>query len=121
MRGERGEGKLGLFIWLILFGAGIFFAVRTIPAKIAVYEFTDFCEKETRIIATRAGRLDEAKFVQSILEKAEELQIPVSKKQVKVRTTQGKVYADISFEMSVDLEVYTWVWRYDEHYESLRM
>lgn len=121
MRGQRGEGKLGLFIWLIIFAAGVFVAVRTIPVKIAVYEFNDFCEKETRIAATRQAQPDHGRLLNSILEKAEELQIPLDKKQIKIKATQAKVFTDVKYQVSVDLEFYTWVWEYDQHYESIRM
>jgi len=117
---ERGNGKLGVLVWLLLVAGSVFFAVRTIPAKVAAYEFNDFCEQEVRVAATR-GRFSEKALVKSILEKAEEVGIPLDRKQVRVRTRQKKIEVDITYEVPIDLEVYTWVWKYDQHYESLRL
>ena len=120
MSSERGNGRLGVLVWLFVVAGAVFFAVRTIPAKVAAYEFNDFCEQEVRVAATR-GRFSEKKLVRSILEKADEVGIPIDRKQVRVRVRPKKIEVDIAYELPVDLEVYTWVWKYRQHYESLKM
>lgn len=122
MRGQRGEGKLGLLFWLLFFGAGLYFAVQTIPVKIAVYEFNDFLEKETRFHVTRSsGQFSPAALQKAILEKAEELEIPLDKKQITIKRRGKKVHTDVNYSVTVDLSVYEWVWRYQQHYENYRM
>ena len=122
MRGERGEGRLGVFVWLAIFGAAIFFAVKAVPAKIAVYEFNDFCEQEIRMTATRgSNRISAEEIRKKILDKAAELEIPIDKKQVKIQKQRNKITAQVEYQMTVDLAVYQWVWDYNEKYESMRM
>ncbi len=120
MSNERGNGKLGVLVWLLVVGAAVFFAVRTIPAKVAAYEFNDFCEQEVRRAATR-GQFSEKVLLESILEKADEVGIEVDRKQIVIRNRTRKIEVDISYELPIDLEVYTWVWTYRRHYESLRL
>lgn len=121
MTGQRGEGRLGVFIWLLIFGAGIFFAVRTVPAKVAVYEFHDFIEQETRFAATRGSGAREAKLFQEILDKAQELELPVTKENLKLKSNSRSIKVHVNYQVPVDLAVYEWVWRYDKEFESLKM
>ena len=121
MRNERGNGRLGVIIWLAVTAAAIFAAAQIIPAQIAVYEFHDFCEQRARFAATRGGRFDAKKLTKEIMDKAEELGLPVDKKKIKVKRTKNAVKVDVQHSVDVDLAIYTWTWDYDEHYESFRM
>ncbi len=121
MWSDRGSGRLGVIIWIALMAAGVFAAVRIIPAKVAVYEFHDFVESQGRFSATRGGAWDEAGLRRRVLDKAREVGIPLSKKQVKIRRTKNAVRINIKHQVTVDLAVYDWVWEYDREFESLRM
>ena len=122
MRGERGEGRLGVIVWIAIFGAAVFFAVKTVPAKVAVYEFNDFCEQEIRMTATRgSSRVSAEQIRKRILEKAASLDIPLDKKQVKIQKQRKVISAQVEYQMTVDLGVYEWVWDYNEKFESIRM
>ena len=122
MRGERGEGRLGVFVWLAIFASAIFFAVKTVPVKVAVYEFNDYCEQEIRMTATRgSSRISAEEIRKKILDKALELEIPLDKQQVKIQKQRNKITAQVDFQVTIDLAVYQWVWDYKEKYESIRM
>ncbi len=121
MRNQRGNGRLGVIIWLALMGSAVFAAVRIIPVKVAVYEFHDFCEQRTRFAATRGGRFNAEKMIKEILDKAKDVEIPLNKKQIKLKRTRNAITLKVRHEVEVDLAVYTWVWKYDEKYESFRM
>lgn len=121
MRNQRGNGKLGVFIWIAIMAAGIFAAVRIIPVKVNIYEFHDYCEKEARFSATRGGHFDAVKLKKKVLDKAAELGLPLDKKQVTVKRSKSSVKVKVKHEVAVDLAVYTWIWSYDETFESMRM
>jgi len=121
VQSQRGNGRVGVVIWIAVMAAAVFAAVRIIPTKVAVYEFHDFCEKQARLAATRGGRFDAAALKKTIFDKAEELSLPLGKKSVSIKRDRAKVRIKVKHDVEVDLAFYDWVWSYDETYESIRM
>jgi hypothetical protein len=117
---ERGSGRIGVVVWIALMGAAVFAAVQMIPMKVAIYEFHDHVETQTRFMAT-SSRFSEAKLREAILDKAEELSLPVNPKQLSIKRTGKHIQVRLQHEVDVDLAVYTWVWKYDKTWESLMM
>jgi len=109
--GERGEGRIGLLITLIVIAVMIFLAVRIIPVRIAAYEFRDVLREEARYGAVRNS--DEI-VVKRILDKAAELEIPLKKQDLKVSRTPSQMVIKASYEQPIDLKVTTYVYRFDE-------
>lgn len=120
MNRERGSGRLGVIIWIAIMGAAVFAAAQIIPMKIAVYEFHDYVENESRFMATR-GRFDPSGLEKSILEKADELGLPLDPKQVDVQHRGKRINVHVQHSVEVDLTVYKWVWQYDKEFENLAM
>ena len=108
--GERGEGRVGALIALAVVGIAIFLGVKIIPVRVAAYEFRDFCEQECRYAAVR--KHDE-QVRKRILEKAEELEIPLDPKRLKLERTRSEMIVTASYEQPIDLKVYTYVYRYE--------
>ena len=107
---QRGEGRLGMIFALIIVAVAIFLAVKFVPAKIAAYEFGDFLEKECRYAATRQ---DNKQIVARIMEKAEEMELPLKKKNLIVRRDKGWMVIKASYEQPLDLKVTTYIYKFD--------
>ena len=107
---QRGEGRIGLIITLVIIAIAIFLAVKYVPAKITAYEFGDFIEKECRFAATRQ---DDSQIVIRIMDKAEELDIPLKKKDLVVRLTKGDFNIKASYEQHLDFKVTTYVYKFN--------
>lgn len=107
---QRGEGRLGLIVALVIIALAIFLAVKFVPAKIAAYEFGDFLEKECRYAANRQK---DSTIVDRIMEKAEEMEIPLKKKNLIVRRTRSEMVIKASYEQVLDLKVTTYVYKFD--------
>jgi len=107
---QRGEGRLGLIITLVIIAIAIFVGVKFIPAKITAYEFGDFIEQECRFAATRR---DDAQIVVRIMDKAEEMDVPLKKKNLIVRRTKGEMIIKASYEQPLDLKVTTYIYKFD--------
>ncbi len=120
MRNQRGEGKLGVILWLAIIGSGIFAAVRIVPAKVAVTELHDFADTQVQSAGT-AMRLDEGHLLDTIVDKARELNLPLEKKQMKFEVGTNDVRLRMVHQVTVDLAVYEWVWNYDLTFTHLRM
>jgi hypothetical protein len=108
---ERGEGRVGLMITLIIVAVAIFLGVKIIPVRIAAYEFRDVLREEARYGAVRST---DAEVVKRILNKAAELEIPLEKKNLKVSRTQSKMIVSATYEQPIDLKVTTYVYKFDE-------
>lgn len=108
-KGERGEGKVGVLIAIVVVAIGIFLGVKIIPVRIAAYEFQDFVEQECRYAAVRKS--DQA-VRKRIIEKARELEIPLDPKKLKLDRTRSEMIIRASYEQPIDLKVTTYVYKF---------
>ena len=108
-RGERGEGKIGLLIAVALVAIGVFLGVKIIPVRVAAYEFRDFVEEECRFAAVRKG---DGEVRERIIQKAEELRIPLDPKKLKLQRYGGEMIITADYEQPIDLSVTTYVFKF---------
>ncbi len=119
MRNERGGGRLGVFIWIVIMALAIFVATKTIPRRIAVLEFHDYCDEQTQYAAA-SSRVGEEQVRNNVMQKARELEIPIESKKLKFEAFKNEVKLHLSHEVEVDLKFYNWVWKYDRTWEHIR-
>jgi hypothetical protein len=108
--GQKGEGRVGLLIALILVGTAIFLGMKIIPVRISAYEFRDTLREEARYAAVRNSDKAVAK---RIMDKAEELEIPLKPKNLHLKRTQSEMIITASYEQPVDLKVTTYVYKFN--------
>lgn len=75
LRNERGEGKIGLIIAILVVGLAVHVGMKIIPHKIETSEFQQTIEDSLLNLA--ANVMNEESFLVAVTEKAEELEIPV--------------------------------------------
>jgi hypothetical protein len=107
--GERGEGKVGVLIALVVVAIAIFLGVKIIPVRIAAYEFQDFIEQECRYAAVRK---DTETVRKRIIRKARELEIPLNKKHLKLERTHNEMIITAAYEKPIDLAVTTYTYKF---------
>ena len=95
---------------VIVVGVAIFLGMKIIPVRISAYEFRDTLREEARYAAVRNSDKAVAK---RILDKAEELEIPLKAKDLRLKRTQSEMIITASYEQPVDLKVTTYVYRFD--------
>jgi hypothetical protein len=115
---ERGEGKFGLIVMILLLAAVIFVLVKVVPPRINAYEFKDFMETYAR---TDCWNRTEDQMKKDLLEKAGALDLPVKPENIKIQREGANVKIEAAFDVPVDLKVHTLVLHYDftqnaEHY-----
>ena len=98
-RRERGEGQLGCVIGLILLAAAIFVAYKIIPVKVAAADF----RREVIDEARSAGRHNDARIRASIMNKAEELELPVKQENLKVVRRNNSIKIEVEYTVPIDL------------------
>jgi len=107
--GERGEGRLGLLIAVAVVAIGIFLAVKIIPVRIAAYEFRDYIEEECRFAAVRKS---DGEVRERIIQKAEDLEIPLDPKKLQMKRYSGEMIIKANYEQPIDLSVTTYVFKF---------
>ncbi len=117
-RRERGEGRLGLIIMLLIVAAVIFVLVKAVPPRVNAYEFKDFMNQYAR---EDCWNRSHDQMVADLLQKAKELNLPITSKNLKVVRNGAHITMEAKFDVPIDLKVYTWVMHYDftqsaEHY-----
>lgn len=108
---ERGEGKIGLLIAVVVFGVAIFLGVKIIPVRVAAYEFRDTLREEARFAAVRST---DSQVAKRIMKKAAELELPLDMDDLTVQRTQQKVTISAKYEVPIDLKVTTYIYKFDE-------
>lgn len=114
-RGERGEGRLGTLIGLTVLALTIYLGYKFIPVMVNAYAFRDYIEQETRFAALRNR---DAEVIKRVLRKAEELELPVSNKSIKVNRTQSRFDITVKYTISIETPVYVYNWMFDERFSA---
>jgi hypothetical protein len=106
---QKGEGRVGFFIALIIVAVVVFLGIKIIPVRISAYEFRDTLREEARYAAVRN---DDEKVAVRIMEKAKELEIPLKRNQLKIRRTTGEMIISAYYDQPIDLKVTTYVYKF---------
>lgn len=102
-----GRGYPKLIFTILVLGAIAYVAVKTIPIYVHNYELQDFI----RQLAIRAtvNRTSAETVQNDILAEADELDLPIRRRDVKVTVNSAGVTIELDYTVPVDLKVYTWV------------
>jgi hypothetical protein len=105
-----GEGKLGCIIWLLALVAVIGIAAKLIPIKIRSAELYDFMEEQ----AMFAGRRGPDQLKKAILDRAAELDLPLTKKNLEIKRTGGRIRMRAKYVVPVEFPGYTYMWEFEQ-------
>jgi hypothetical protein len=106
---ERGEGRIGFLISVIVVAIAVFLGVKIIPVRIDAYEFRDTLREEARYAAVRH---DDKTVADRIMKKAKELEIPLRRNNLSLHRTTGEIVIQASYEQPIDLKVTTYVYKF---------
>ena len=114
-RRERGDVPIGCLIGLVLIGVAALVAIKAGPIMISIGEL----DSEISVLADRANRLDynDKRIMRDILDKAQFLDLPVTKKDVKIERSRSRIKVTVEYQKEIDCGVYTSVWK-KRHYED---
>ena len=109
--GQRGEGRVGFIIALVLVLGGIFVGLKVIPVRINAYQLEDTLREEARFAS--ANRTKDTEIKQRILEEARALNIPLLPENVTIKRSKKEVVVAAKFVQPIDLKVTVYTYRYD--------
>jgi hypothetical protein len=104
-RAEGGEGKFKAILFLAVFVSLIFIGFKTIPAYVAEYQLADKMQEVARYSVV--NRQSEEQVRDSIFKVVQDLDIPATKEDIKVTSTNSLVTINVDYRVPVDLLVYS--------------
>ena len=107
---QRGEGRVGLVIALIILAAAIFAGAKFVPVYVAAYDMKDLIRRETQGATLRT---DEA-IRKTILIKAKELKLPIGRANIVATRTNAKFTLRVHFKKELDMALFTYTFKFDE-------
>ncbi|MGH9400325.1 MAG: hypothetical protein ACRD00_08140 [Thermoanaerobaculia bacterium] len=110
-RGARGEGRVGCVIWLGIVGLIAYGLVKIVPVKVANSSFEDFLTEQASFGSIKSVRAIE----REILDKAKDLEIPVTKDNLTITKTREKITIEAHYEVTIEFfgGAYKYVWKCD--------
>src|SRR6202158_4527853 len=110
-RGERGYGKVGCFIWVLLVGLIGYCLYQIVPVKVANSSFDDAMTEQASF-----GSIKSVKQMEfDLLEKAKELGVPVTKENLTITKTREKITIEAHYVVEIVFfgGAYKYVWKRD--------
>ena len=108
--GEKGEGRAGFLITLVLFLIGVFLVVKIVPVRVEGYQFRDVLREEARYAAVHR---DDKGVQQRILDSARSMNIPLDPKNLNIRRTKSEVIITVNYQVPIDLKLTTYTFKVD--------
>ena len=113
-RRERGEGQFGCLVGLVLLLVAGLIAYRMIPVKVKSAEMRDTVVDE----AKSAGQQGDAAILRNILYKAEQLQLPITEKDVQIKRANSMIRVEVSYTVPVQFPGYVYNWNFHHKAEN---
>jgi hypothetical protein len=103
-RQQRGEGRFKAILWTVILVFVAYAAYKIIPVYVAEYQLADKMQEEARFAVV--NRYSEDQIREAIYKTVQELEIPVTREQIKVLASQQMVQISVDYTVPVDLMVY---------------
>jgi len=108
-RRHSGEGRIGCILWAAVVAIGGLIAWKAIPVKIAASELQDFMVEQAKFAANASAETIQGR----ILNKADEVELPLEKKGVKVTKGGGRIRMEAQFTVPLEFPGYVYYWDFD--------
>jgi hypothetical protein len=107
---ERGEGRLGCFLWVLLAGLIAYGAFKIIPVKFAASRFADFMNEESAF----GYQKQNPTILRELLAQAQELELPITKEQIEITRTRELITIAVHYEVPIKFfGQLGFVWKFD--------
>ena len=112
--GEAGRGGLGALVGLALVVATIYGGMKFVPVRAASFQLDDTVREQLVYAGARRRQLGDAEILRNIMERAEELGLPVDRRGIAITRRRGSIQIRVVYTVPIDLLFdYTYRWRFD--------
>jgi len=114
-RFQRGDVPIGCLVGGVVALIVVLISIKVTPLVINVGEL----DKEISVLADRANRREynDARILKDILQKAEALDLPVTKKEVTIKRSSKRIKITVVYDLPIEFPGYTYVW-HKKHYQD---
>ncbi len=114
-RYQRGDVPVGCLVGGAVALVIMLVAIKVAPIMIHVGEL----DKQIGVYADRANRREynDKRIERAILSKAESLDLPVTKKDIKIKRTSSRIKITVTYNITIEFPGYTYVW-HKEHFHE---
>lgn len=113
-RHERGEGQMGCLVGLVLLLIAGLVAYKMIPIKVKAAELRGTVVD----YAKSAGQHNDAQIKRAILQKAENLGLPVGERDIEISRRAGTIRVRAKYVVPVEFPGYTYNWQFEHYAEN---
>jgi hypothetical protein len=117
-RHERGTGKIGCLLGLLVLVGAVVVVMKAAPTKIAVAELKDFAVHEAE--SASLPHHDNQQIVDALVMKAHALDLPVGAEGIKVWRDGAYVHIEMHYTVPIDFPFYTYVWDVHDKIERVQ-
>jgi hypothetical protein len=110
-RGQRGEGRIGFILTLVIVVVGVFVGLKVVPVRINAYQFEDLLREEARFASVNRNSDNEIR--KRLLDSAQSLDIPLEPQNLTIKRNKKEVVIRAKYEKPVDLKVTVYTYRFD--------
>ena len=107
-KNQKGEGRMGCVVGVLLLATACFLAYKLIPAKIQAAEMRDIVQDESRSASGRGN----AEIKKAILAKAEDLKVPLKESDVVITRRADFIKVEVQYDVDIQFPGYL----YKKHY-----
>ena len=114
-RYQRGDVPVGCLVGGVVALIVVLVSIKAAPIMIHVGEL----DKEIASLADRANRREynDQRIQRDILERAEVLDLPVTKKSIDIKRTSNRIKITVRYTVNIDFPGYTYVWNKEHFHE----
>jgi hypothetical protein len=107
-RFQRGDVPIGCLVGLVVILVVTLVGIKVTPLMINTGEL----DKEINALADRSSRRDynDARILHDILQKADDLGLPVTKENVTIKRTSKHIKITVIYDLPIEFPGYTYVW-----------
>jgi hypothetical protein len=103
-RSLRGEGKLKAIIYTVILVTLVFLAIKLVPLYVAEYQLQDKMNEQAKFAVV--NRYSEDQIRDILMKVIQDLDIPATRDDIKLSSTNHGVSISISYTVPVDFLVY---------------
>ncbi len=115
---RTGAMNFGCIIGTLLIAAAAYAAWRVIPVKVKAAEFEKTVESLALQAAGQGAALSNERIIKLLVEKADELELPVTEKQITIKRSGGFIRVEAEYSVPVNLFGYEYNMRFAPYYEN---
>ena len=114
-RYQRGDVPVGCLVGGAVALIVVLIAIKVVPIMINVGEL----DKQIGVYADRANRREynDKRIERAILSKAESLDLPVTKKDIRIKRTSNRIKITVEYKITIEFPGYTYVWDKQHYHE----